>query len=145
MRVVDANVLLYAVNADTEHHEVSRRWLDQALSGADVVGFTWLALIAFVRISTKEGLFPHPMSADEATDQVRRWLDAPGARLLEPTGQHLTVLERLLGEVGAGGNLVNDAHLAAISIEHRADVVSFDADFGRFSDVRWRRPAELID
>ena len=144
MRVVDANVLLYAVNADTEHHAVSRRWLDQALSGEDVVGFTWLALVAFLRISTKEGLFPHPLSAEEATDQVRRWLDAPGARLLEPTGQHLTVLERLLGDVGPGGNLVNDAHLAAIAIEHRADVVSFDADFGRFRGVRWRRPTELV-
>lgn len=143
MKVVDANVLLYAVNADTEHHHSARQWLDSALSGADSVGFTWLALTAFVRISTKVGLFPNPLTPQEAMDQVRAWLACPGARLLHPTGQHTTVLERLLREVGTGGNLVNDAHVAAVAIEHRADVVSYDADFGRFSDVRWRRPDAL--
>lgn len=140
MKVVDANVLLYAVNADTEHHEASRRWLDRGLGGADSIGFTWLALLAFVRLSTKVGLFPSPLSSEESTHQVRRWLEAPGARVLEPTSQHLAVLERLLGDVGIGGNLVNDAHLAAIAVEHRAEVVSYDADFGRFHGVRCRRP-----
>lgn len=144
MKVVDANVLLYAVNADTEHHDVSRRWLDDALAGADTVGFTWLAVTAFLRICTKVGLFPHPMTAEEAVVQVRRWLDAPGARVLEPTGQHVGVLGRLLSEVGSGGNLVNDAHLAAIAIEHSADVVSFDADFSRFPGLRWHRPDRLL-
>lgn len=144
MRVVDANVLLYAVNADSQHHEVSRRWLDRALSGSDTVGFTWLALTAFLRLSTKIGLFPAPLSVDDALDQVGAWLDAPGARVLEPTGQHVTVLGRLLGEVGAGGNLVSDAHLAAVALEHRASVVSFDNDFGRFREVRWERPTDLL-
>ncbi len=143
MRTVDANVLLYAVNADTPHHEASRRWLDSALSGADTVGFTWLAVTAFVRISTKVGIFPTPLTTDEAVDQVRSWLDAPGARVLEPTGAHLTVLQRLLAQVGSGGNLVSDAHLAAIAVEHRADVVSYDEYFGRFADVRWHRPDAL--
>ena len=85
MKVVDANVLLYAVNADTGHHEASHRWLDSALNGADTVGFTWLALTAFVRISTKVGLFPNPLSPGQAMAQVQAWLDAPGARILEPT------------------------------------------------------------
>ncbi len=144
MRVVDANVLLYAVNADTPHHEASRRWLDGALAGADSVGFTWLALTAFIRIATKVGLFPHPLSAAEAMAQVRAWLDAPGAAVVEPTAQHAAVLERLLLDVGTGGNLVSDAHLAAVAIEHRAEVVSYDVDFGRFPGLRWRRPSDLI-
>lgn len=76
MKVVDANVLLYAVNADTGHHEASRRWLDAALNGADTVGFTWLALTVFVRISTKVGLFPNPLSPGQAMAQVQAWLDA---------------------------------------------------------------------
>ena len=145
MRIVDANVLLYAVNADSLHHRASRRWLDGGLSGDDTIGFTWLALTAFLRLSTKVGLFPTPLSVGESLAQVRSWLAAPGARLLEPTGQHVTVLERLLTRVGSGGNLVNDAHLAAVAIEYRADVVSYDADFGRFEEVRWRRPAHLVE
>ena len=84
MRVVDANVLLYAVNADTEHHAVSRRWLDHGLSGADTIGFTWLAVTAFLRISTRVGVFPAPLSARDAVGQARAWLEAPGARVLEP-------------------------------------------------------------
>lgn len=143
MRVVDANVLLYAVNSDTTHHESSRRWLDAALSGADTVGFTWLAVTAFIRISTRIGLFPNPLTTAEALEQVRGWLDAPGARVLEPTGQHLSVLEGLLAAVGTGGNLVSDAHLAAIALEHRASVVSYDDDFGRFPGLRWHRPSDL--
>lgn len=144
MRVVDANVLLYAVNADTRHHASSRRWLDSALSGADTVGFTWLAVTAFVRSSTKDGLFANPLTPDEAMEQVRRWLDAPGARITEPGAEHVTILQRLLAEVGSGGNLVSDAHVAAVAIEHRAEVVSFDADFGRFPGLRWVRPPDLL-
>ncbi len=144
MRVVDANVLLYAVNTDAERHEPSRRWLDHALSGADTVGFTWLAQTAFLRLATKVGLFPRPLSAAEGLDVVRAWLDAPGARLVAPSSQHLDVLSRLLTDTGSGGNLVTDAHLAAIAIEHRAELVSYDTDFTRFAGLRCRRPDELV-
>ena len=143
MRVVDANVLLYAVNADSQHHLAARRWLDTALAGADTVGFTWVALTAFLRISTKVGLFPSPLAPAEALDQVRAWLAEPGARVLDPTPRHLEVLATLLDQVGTGGNLVTDAHLAAIALEHRADVVSYDVDFGRFATLRWHRPDAL--
>ncbi|GAB3297922.1 PIN domain-containing protein [Epidermidibacterium keratini] len=143
MKVVDANVLLYAVNSDASHHDASRAWLDKSLNGADTVGFSWLAMTAFLRLVTKVGLFPNAMSVDEALDQVRDWLDAPGAQVVEPTQQHLAVLQRLLTAVGAGGNLVSDAHLAAIALEHRAGVVSYDADFARFG-VSWARPDDLL-
>ena len=143
MRVVDANVLLYAVNADSRHHEASRRWLDGALAGGDVVGFSWMVLTAFLRISTKVGLFPQPLVPGEAVDQVRQWLGAPGASVVSPTAAHAELLARLIDQVGTGGNLVNDAHVAALALEHGADVVSYDADFGRFAGVRWHRPDAL--
>lgn len=140
MKLVDANVLLYAVNADAERHEASRRWLDDALSGGATVGFSWVALLAFVRLATKEGLFPRPLAPDAAMDRVDAWLAAGPAVVVEPTIDHARIVRRLLREVGVGGNLVNDAHLAALAIEHRADVVSFDNDFSRFPGVRWEPP-----
>lgn len=144
MRLVDANVLLYAVNSDAPHHEPSRAWLDSALSGGDRVGLAWVPLLAFVRLSTKAQLFANPLSVDEATVQVQEWLAAPGAVPVLPTARHADVLRELLGDLGAGGNLVNDAHLAALAHEHKAEIVSYDADFGRFGRVRWRRPEDLL-
>ena len=142
MDVVDANVLLYAVNRDARHHERSRRWLDDALSGSGTVAFSWIALLAFVRLSTKVGLFPAPLPPDQAMDRVHDWLGAAPAVVVEPTIDHLGIMRRLLASVGAGGNLVNDAHLAALAIEHRCGIVSFDNDFSRFDGVAWRRPGD---
>jgi toxin-antitoxin system PIN domain toxin len=104
VRVVDANVLLYAVNADTAHHQASHRWLNAALAGGDTVAFSWTVLTAFVRISTKVGLFPHPLSPDDAMAQVENWLRAPGATVVHPSSAHLGILTRLLLGVGTGGN-----------------------------------------
>lgn len=144
MRIVDANVLLYAVNSDSEHHEASRRWLDGALSGADTVGLAWVPLLAFVRLTTKVGLFPAPLTPAEATRRVVEWCGAPSSTLVHPTPRHPNVLAELLEQVGAGGNLVNDAHLAALAIEHRAVIVSYENDFGRFPGVRWESPDSLL-
>lgn len=140
MNLVDANVLLYAVNTDAQQHRRSRRWLDGALSGADTVAFSWIALLAFVRLATKVGLFPSPLTVDQAMDRVDGWLGADPAVVLVPTSDHARLVRALLATVGSGGNLVNDAHLAALSIEHRCGIVSFDTDFGRFPDVRWQPP-----
>jgi toxin-antitoxin system PIN domain toxin len=140
VNVVDANVLLYAVNVDAERHDESRSWLDAALSGAATVGFSWLAMLAFARLSTKIGLFPTPLTTDEALARLEAWTTQPTAVIVRPTSRHLALVRTLLQPLGTGGNLVNDAHLAALAIEHRGTVVSYDNDFGRFSDVRWRTP-----
>ena len=140
MNLVDANVLLYAVNSDTPHHERSRRWLDGALSGADTVAFSWIVLLAFVRLSTKIGLFPAPLTVEQAMGRVEAWLGAAPAVVVEPTVDHARIIRDLLGAVGTGGNLVNDAHLAALAIEHRCGIVSFDNDFARFDGVAWQPP-----
>jgi toxin-antitoxin system PIN domain toxin len=140
VKLVDANVLLYSVNSDARHHERSRSWLDAALSGSDTVAFAWIVMLAFVRLTTTDGLFPLPLTTDEALDRVDSWLGAPPAVVLEPAPDHASVLRRLLRDSGTGGNLVNDAHLAALAIEHRCSIVSFDNDFGRFSGVEWSEP-----
>lgn len=142
MKAVDANVLLYAVNEDAPHHRSANAWLDAALSGANTVGFTWIVVLAFTRLATKDGLFPSPLTIDEALDRVDAWLAQPAAVVLEPGPGHVAAVRRLLGPVGAGGNLVNDAHLAAIAVEHRATVVTYDHDFSRFPGVTWERPPE---
>jgi toxin-antitoxin system PIN domain toxin len=143
VKLVDANVLLYAVNEDAAHHEQSRTWLDAALGGAATVGFAWTALLAFVRLSTRPGLFPSPLGVDGALARVGEWLAQPSALVLEPTARHLEVLTELLTPAGIGGNLVADAHLAALAVEHRATIVTFDADFGRFTGIKWEQPARL--
>ncbi|MCB1291382.1 type II toxin-antitoxin system VapC family toxin [Mycolicibacterium sp.] len=144
MKIVDANVLLYAVNSASEHHRTSRRWLDDALSGSDTVGFAWMPLLAFVRLTTKVGLFPSPLLPGEAILQVNEWLAPPSAVVVGPTARHADVLGGLLAGVGTGGNLVSDGHLAALAVEHRATIVSYDSDFSRFKSVEWLTPDALL-
>ena len=144
MRIVDANVLLYAVNTDARHHAASREWLNTALGGADRVGFDWIVGVAFLRLATSRTVFPSPLSTAEALDQLGDWMAAPGAVVLHPTPAHLAVMAGLLEPTGAAGNLINDAHIASLAIEHRAEVVSYDNDFARFPGVPWRRPNDLL-
>jgi toxin-antitoxin system PIN domain toxin len=140
VNVVDANVLLYAVNSSAPQHVGARAWLDGALNGRSTVGFSWSVLLAFLRLSTRAGLFPAPLPLDGALSRVQAWLGQPTAVVLEPTQRHLAVLTDLLQAVGSGGNLTSDAHLAALAIEHRGTVVSYDGDFGRFPGVLWQTP-----
>ena len=128
------------MNTDAVHHDRARRCIDGALSGADTVAFAWIAILAFVRLSTKIGLFPAPLTVEQAMDRVDAWLGAGPAVVVEPTVQHAAIVRGLLRSVGVGGNLVNDAHLAALALEHRCGVVSFDNDFARFPGVSWAPP-----
>ncbi len=140
MKLVDANVLLYAVNADAPQHVAAHSWLDDALSGREAVAFGWVVLLAFLRLSTRSGLLPRPLTLDEATQVVELWLDQPATVVVHPTKRHLSLLHGLLGTAGTAANLVNDAHLATLALEHGAEIVSFDRDFQRFDGVRWCSP-----
>lgn len=141
MRVVDTNVLLYAVNRAAPHHQSAIKWLDAALNGEEAIGFAWVVLLAFLRLATRPGVFPRPMTVEQAAAVLESWLARPMSIVLEPTTRHLGLVQGLLAPLGSAGNLVPDAHLAALAIEHGAEVVSFDNDFGRFPGLRWRIPA----
>ncbi len=140
MMIVDANVLLYAMSAPSEHHRTSRSWLDDALNGTESVGLPWLSIVAFVRLSTLRTVLPVPLTPDESFGVVESWLAQPPAVLLEPGPNHLATMRRLIAAMGRAGNLVNDAHLAALALEYDGEVVTFDSDLGRFPGVRWRTP-----
>jgi len=143
VKLVDVNVLLYSVDEDSPHHAEAKRWLDTALTQSEAIGFDWGAMLAFLRVSTQAAAFAHPFSSDEAVARLEAWLSQPPAVVVEPTRRHLGLVAGLLGSVGTAGNLVNDAHLAALALEHGATVVSYDFDFGRFSGVRWALPSAL--
>ncbi len=140
MKIIDANVLLYAVNEDAPHHKVAKNWLDTAFRGSDTIGFAWVVLLAFLRLSTRAGLFPRPLALDDAVRTIETWLARPTAVILSATPRHLNLLHGLLAPLGAAGNLVNDAHLATLALEHGAEVISFDPDFARFPGLRWQAP-----
>jgi hypothetical protein len=141
VNLVDTNVLLYASNESSPFHEVSRDWIDRALSGADTVALSWQALTGFVRVATQRAAFAAPLTVDQAFEQVDQWLGARASVVVEPTARHTTIWhDLLLAAGGVGGNLVNDAHLAALAIEHRAGIVSYDSDFARFPGVAWTVP-----
>lgn len=143
MKIVDTNVLIYAVNEDARHHAASRAWLDRSLAGGDVVGLTWVALLAFLRLTTRPEIFDTPLSVTAAAEQIRAWIAAPGAVLVQPGEAHAGYLLELLEPIGVGGNLVNDAHLGALAREHRAEIVSYDSDFDQFEGIRRHVPEDL--
>lgn len=97
-------------------------------------------MLAFLRLSTRADLFPRPLDVKDALEVVEKWIGAPAAVMVEPTSRHFHVLAGLLSESGTGGNLTNDAHLAALAVEHNSTVVTYDSDFGRFRGVRWAKP-----
>ncbi|MEX0784383.1 MAG: type II toxin-antitoxin system VapC family toxin [Dehalococcoidia bacterium] len=137
MRIPDANILLYAIDDTSAHHEAARAWLDESLSGDEPVGFAWVVLIAFLRLSTRAPVFGSPLQPSDAFDIVEGWLRQPPALILHPTDRHAAIVRGLVEPVGVAGNLINDAHLAALAIEHGGEVVSADTDFARFRGLRW--------
>lgn len=140
MKIVDVNLLIYAVNRDAPLHNQAKRWLEGLLSGNDAVGMPWLVLLAFLRLTTRAGLFRQPLEAEAAFQLVEAWLAQPNVVVVEPGPHHVRTLRRLLLALGTAGNLTTDAHLAAIAMEHGAELCSVDADFARFPALKWRNP-----
>jgi toxin-antitoxin system PIN domain toxin len=138
--LVDANLLLYAVDDASPFHDRAASWLTEQLNGNRRVGLPWPSLLAFVRIATNPRAADRPLTPDEAWDQVELWLSAGPSWIPEPTDGHAAILGDLVGKYQLRANLLADAHLAALAYEHGVTVCSADTDFARFSEVRWENP-----
>ena len=138
--LVDANILLYAEDQLSTFHKQARSWWDEQLSQTSPVCLCWSVLKAYLRISTNRRVFQRPLSLDEAITRTASWFSQPCIRLIAPTDRHWEVLQRMLREGQALANLVSDAHLAALAVEHGCVLCSTDADFARFPSVKWRNP-----
>jgi toxin-antitoxin system PIN domain toxin len=137
--LVDANLLVYAQSRSFPQHEPARAWLDGRLNGPAPIGLPWPSLLAFVRIISNPRVVDRPRSLPEAWNQVEAWLDCSPAWIPLPTDHHRETLGELL-RVVPRGNLVPDAHLAALAIEHGLTLCSTDGDFARFPGLRWDNP-----
>lgn len=140
MILVDANLLIYAIDADSPHHAAARAWFERVVSGTSRVGLAWVVLLAFLRITTRPGILRNPLTLGQAADYVTEWLAQPNVVAVGPSDRHWPVLRNLIRTTGSAGNLVSDAHLAALAIEHGYAVYSTDHDFRRFPGVEHVNP-----
>jgi toxin-antitoxin system PIN domain toxin len=138
--LVDANLLIFAHVSTFPQHERARNWLDEQMNGAAPVGLPWPSLLAFLRLVTNPRLFENPEPITDAWEQVMAWSNCDPSWIPQPTERHIQILGSLLSGSGVHANLVPDAHLAALAIEHGLILCSTDGDFGRFSELRWRNP-----
>ena len=135
MILVDANLLIYAIDRDSPNHAKARRWLEDVLSGTTPLGLAWIVVLAFLRLTTRPGILKRPLALERALEFVDEWLAQPYVQALAPGERHWAVLRNLLKVTGTAGNLTSDAHLAALAIEHGCTVCSSDSDFKRFPGV----------
>jgi len=141
--LVDANILIYSHVASFSQHKAARKWLDQHLNGSTRVGLPWSSLLAFLRLVTNPRVFERPEPIADAWQQVRAWLACETAWITQPTERHADLLNELLALPGVQGNLVPDAHLAALALGHGLTLCSTDGDFARFPTLRWQNPIAL--
>jgi toxin-antitoxin system PIN domain toxin len=135
MMLVDANLLIYAIDRDSAHHRKAHAWLEGVLSGTATVGLAWIVVLAFLRITTRAAIVHNPLSTEQALAYVDSWLAQPNVSLVRPGEKHWPILRNLLQTSGAGGNLTSDAHLAALAIEQGYTVCTTDHDFRRFAGI----------
>ena len=140
MKIVDLNILIYAVNSAMTQHGKIRPWWENAVNSEQPVGLPWVVVSGFLRLATNTRIFPHPMLFEEALERVDGWLKHPNIRLVQETERHWSILRALLQEAGCAGNLTTDAHLAALAISYGGTLVSCDHDFSRFKGLRWEDP-----
>jgi toxin-antitoxin system PIN domain toxin len=138
--VPDVNLLIHAYNSGSPVHGAARAWWEDLLNGTRPVGLAWVTILGFIRISTHRQILTRPLPVDQACGRARAWLARPYVGILHPSERHAEILFGLLAAVGSAANLTTDAHLAALAIDHQAELHSTDADFHRFSGLRWVNP-----
>lgn len=138
--LVDSNLLIYSVSVGSQHQAAAESWLRAALAGPTLVGMPWISLAAFLRITTSARIFPEPLQPSRAWSVIESWLQTDVVWIPGPAVDHARVLGRLIRAYDLRANLVTDAQLAAIAIEHGLTVYSTDTDFARCKEVRWINP-----
>jgi uncharacterized protein len=140
MKIVDINILIYAINIDAPLHSKIKTWWESAVMDEESIGLPWTVILGFIRIVTNTRIMPKALSPDGAIELVDEWLSLPGVSIIHPRENHWNVLRELLGDRGTAANLTTDAHLAALAIEYGAKLYSADNDFSRFKKLRWVDP-----
>lgn len=140
MIVPDINLLIHAYNQESPLQPAAQEWLEETMNDPAPVGLPWVVALGFIRISTHRKILDNPLPVERALEIVRSWLNQPQVMILHPGERHDQILFDHLQRLGTAGNLTTDAHLAALAIEHQAILCSTDADFSRFSGLRWRNP-----
>jgi toxin-antitoxin system PIN domain toxin len=140
VKLPDVNLLVYAADDSSRHYARARPWLERTLSGTEEVGFAWMALLGFLRISTNPAAFGNALSPSRAFEFIESCLGSPVATIVHPSERHAGLMRELLTPLGTAGNLTSDAHLAALAIENGAELCSSDNDFARFEGLRWVNP-----
>lgn len=138
--LLDANLLVYAYDEQSPFHATAHSWLSEQLNGARRVGIPWVSVVAFVRLTTNPRVVSDPLDSGTAWSAVTGWFASPVAWAPTPTERHGDLLGRYITELRLTANLVSDAHLAALAVEHGLELCSNDSDFARFPELRWRNP-----
>lgn len=138
--LVDANILIYAHDESAPQHAVARTWFEDRLNEPRRVGLPWPSIVAFLRVTTNPRISAHPSTPEVAWRHVDSWFTSPSVWIPQPGPRHREVLRRLVLDLSLTANLISDAHLAAMAVEHGLEVCSADSDFARFPSVRWRNP-----
>ncbi len=140
MIVPDVNLLVHAYNSGSQQHGQAKLWLEGLLNGRDPVGLSWVVIMGYLRVTTHHRMMTNPLSAQAACSHAQSWLSRPNVSPLSPGRRHSQIFFTLLTEIGIAGNLTTDAHIAALAIEYNAEVHTTDADFSRFSGLKWSNP-----
>lgn len=140
MIIPDVNLLIYAYDAGSVSHAQAAGWWQKCLSGTEPVGLPLVVVFGFMRLATNARVFHNPMTPAEASGHIRSWLAQPVVQLMEPRSDHVEQVLELLETLGSAGNLVTDAQIAALAIEHGAVLHTADTDFLRFTGLRWMNP-----
>lgn len=140
MRLLDLNILLYAVNAKSPDHRAAKQWVEAAMNGSETIALPWVVVLGFLRLATSRHVFASPLDTESALAVVDGWMDRPNVVTLDPGEQHWAIFADMISRSGTAGNHTTDAHIAALAVENGCELCSTDADFARYPQVRWVNP-----
>jgi uncharacterized protein len=140
MKIIDVNILIYAVDRQSQYHARVLNWWNAAMNGDEQIGLPWIALSGFVRIVTNPKLLDSPLSVEQAVDRVDAWLAQPMVVIAVERDNHWSLFREFIRDVGTVGNRTTDAHLAALAVSRAATLASCDRGFARFPQLRWENP-----